>query len=109
MSTRFPDSLTPLWLFTFQKKMKEFLVRIIYAEMLGHDASFGYIQAVQMTASTNLIQKRTGYLCAGLCLHPDHELRFMLVNQLQRVRAERERERGGFYGGVCWNEGERAA
>jgi AP-4 complex subunit epsilon-1 len=70
--------------------MKEFLVRIIYAEMLGHDASFGYIQAIQMTASTNLIQKRTGYLCAGLCLHPDHELRFMLVNQLQRVRAERK-------------------
>ena len=26
-------------------EMKEFLVRLIYCEMLGHDGSFGYIQS----------------------------------------------------------------
>ena len=66
-----------------KKKMKEFLIRLIYVEMLGHDASFGYIKAVELSAAKNLIQKRSGYLCASLVLAPSHEFRFMLVNQLQ--------------------------
>ncbi|KAJ1448885.1 adaptin N terminal region-domain-containing protein [Pelagophyceae sp. CCMP2097] len=67
-----------------KKKMKEFLIRLVYVEMLGHDASFGYIKAIELAASKNLIQKRVGYLCSGLCLSPAHEFRFMLVNQLQQ-------------------------
>jgi len=67
-----------------KKRMKEFLIRIVYAEMLGHDASFGYIRAIELTASSLIIHKRTGYLCAALCLSPEHEFRFMMVNQLQR-------------------------
>lgn len=66
------------------KRMKEFLVRILYVEMLGHDASFGYIKAVELTACGNLLQKRVGYLTAGLCFSPDHEFRLMLVNRLQK-------------------------
>lgn len=66
------------------KKKKEFLIRVMYVEMLGHDASFGYIKAVEMTASTNLIQKRVGYLTCSLVLSPTHEFRFMIINQLQR-------------------------
>ncbi|GLD91736.1 hypothetical protein PINS_up000269 [Pythium insidiosum] len=66
------------------KRKKEFLIRLMYVEMLGHDASFGYIKAVEMTASTNLIQKRVGYLTCSLVLSPTHELRFMIINQLQR-------------------------
>lgn len=67
-----------------KKKMKELLVRLVYVEMLGHDASFGYIQAVQLTASTNLLQKRVGYLASSLTLSPDNDFRMMLVNQMQR-------------------------
>jgi AP-4 complex subunit epsilon-1 len=66
------------------KKKKEFLIRLMYVEMLGHDASFGYIKAVEMTASTNLMQKRVGYLTCSLTLSPTHEFRFMIINQLQR-------------------------
>ena len=33
-----------------RKKMKEFLVRLIYVEMLGHDAAFGYIRAIERAA-----------------------------------------------------------
>ena len=67
-----------------KKKAREFLVRLLYVEMLGHDASFGYIKAVEMAASASLYHKRTGYLVCGACLAPDHEFRFMLVNQMQR-------------------------
>ena len=62
----------------------EYLVRLLYVEMLGHDASFGYIKAVELSAATSIIHKLTGYLTCGCCLSPDHEFRFMLVNQLQR-------------------------
>jgi AP-4 complex subunit epsilon-1 len=69
---------------TSKKRSKEFLVRLLYVEMLGHDASFGYIKAVEMAASSSLYHKRTGYLICACCLPPHHEFRFMLVNQMQR-------------------------
>eukprot|EP00957_Ditylum_brightwellii_P042764 3238250-Ditylum_brightwellii.AAC.1 len=37
---------------TNQKKAKEFLVRLLYVEMLGHDGSFGYIKGVELAASS---------------------------------------------------------
>lgn len=67
-----------------KKKQKEFLVRLMYVEMLGHDGSFGYIKAVELVASPNVAHKRLGYLVCGACLPPEHEFRFMLINQLQR-------------------------
>ena len=71
-------------LLSSKKRAKEFLVRLLYVEMLGHDASFGYIKALELTASASLYHKRTGYLVCGACLSPQHEFRFMLVNQMQR-------------------------
>lgn len=67
-----------------KKKLKELVVRAVYVEMLGQDASFAYIKAVELCASTNILHKRVGYLAASLCLSPEHEFRFMLVNQIQR-------------------------
>jgi len=67
-----------------KKKAKEFLVRMLYVEMLGTSSAFGYIKAVEMAASSSLYHKRTGYLVCAACLSPEHEFRFMLVNQMQR-------------------------
>ena len=47
-STHLPGSPGPAGntLNTNKKKAREFLVRVLYVEMLGHDGSFGYIKAV---------------------------------------------------------------
>jgi hypothetical protein len=39
---------------------------------------------LQLSASSNLLEKRVAYLCAGLTFSPEHEFRMMLVNRLQR-------------------------
>ena len=64
--------------------MKEAIVWMMYAEMLGHDASFGHIHAVNMTQQTTLQSKRVGYLASAVCLHAGHELTTLLVNTQRR-------------------------
>jgi len=66
------------------RRMKEYLVRAIYVEMLGHDASLAYIHAVKLTNEKNLIAKRIGYLACNVFLHKDHEFMLLLINTLQR-------------------------
>ena len=38
--------------------LKELLIRLIYIEMLGHDASWGHVKALQACSETNLITKK---------------------------------------------------
>ncbi|XP_021678989.2 AP-4 complex subunit epsilon isoform X2 [Hevea brasiliensis] len=67
-----------------KRKMKEFIIRLVYFEMLGHDASFGYIHAVKMTHDDSLLLKRTGYLAVTLFLNEDHDLIILIVNTIQK-------------------------
>ncbi|XP_022981282.1 AP-4 complex subunit epsilon-like [Cucurbita maxima] len=67
-----------------KRKMKEYIIRLVYVEMLGHDPSFGYIHAVKMTHDDNLLLKRTGYLAVTLFLHEDHDLIILIVNTIQK-------------------------
>ncbi|KAJ4748562.1 AP-1 complex subunit gamma [Rhynchospora pubera] len=67
-----------------RRKMKEYLLRLAYAEMLGHDASFGYIHAVKMAHDDNIMLKRTGYLTVALFLDDGHDLIILIVNTIQK-------------------------
>lgn len=66
------------------RRMKEYLMRLVYVEMLGHDASFGYIHAVKMTHHQSLALKRTGYLAVTLFLSESHDLLILIVNTIQK-------------------------
>ncbi|KAL6556481.1 hypothetical protein OROGR_005769 [Orobanche gracilis] len=78
LKSRLCDPNTPRF------KLKEYLIRLLYVEMLGHDASFGYIHAVKMTHDDNLLLKRTGYLAVTLFLNEDHDLIILIVNTIQK-------------------------
>ncbi|CAK9053119.1 AP-4 complex subunit epsilon (AP-4 adaptor complex subunit epsilon) (Adaptor-related protein complex 4 subunit epsilon) (Epsilon subunit of AP-4) (Epsilon-adaptin) [Durusdinium trenchii] len=67
-----------------KQHLSEYMIRAVYAEMLGHDASFAYIHAVKLTHEKNLFAKRIGYLTCNLFLHKDHELMLLLINTMQR-------------------------
>ncbi|KAL8259890.1 hypothetical protein R6Q59_027843 [Mikania micrantha] len=67
-----------------KRKMKEYIIRLVYIEMLGQDASFGYIHAVKMTHDDSLLLKRTGYLAVTLFLNEDHDLIILIVNTIQK-------------------------
>lgn len=71
--------------FNVQQKVKENLVRLIYCEMLGLDASFGHIEAMNATQSSKLLTKRVGYLAVSLCLDENHPLAMMTTNSIRKV------------------------
>ena len=68
------------------RKLREFLIRAIYVEMLGHDAStFAYIHGVNLSHNKNLTAKRVGYLVSCLFLDPKNsELMLLLINTIQK-------------------------
>ncbi|RYH29332.1 hypothetical protein EON65_08850 [archaeon] len=53
---------------TAKKKQKELVIRSLYVEMLGQDASFAYIKAVELCAATGISQKKAGYLAGKRCI-----------------------------------------
>lgn len=67
-----------------EKKLKELLIRAIYVEMLGHDASFSHIYAVNLTQSKNLLVKRIGYLAASLFIDENAEMIILMISTMQK-------------------------
>ncbi|GET00949.1 AP-4 complex subunit epsilon [Rhizophagus clarus] len=66
-------------------KMKDYITRLVYCDMLGHNVEFGHIHAVKLVQSAKgLWEKRVGYLACSLFLHETHELSIMLINTIQK-------------------------
>ncbi|XP_071942555.1 AP-4 complex subunit epsilon-1-like [Antedon mediterranea] len=65
-------------------KIKEYIVRILYCEMLGHNTTACHIHAVKLSQQANLQEKRIGYLAICVLLHENHELLVLMVNTFQR-------------------------
>ncbi|XP_073720644.1 AP-4 complex subunit epsilon-1-like isoform X1 [Misgurnus anguillicaudatus] len=65
---------------TSMNQMREIMVRAMYCEMLGYDASFTYIHAIKLAQQGGVMEKRVGYLAVSLFLSEGHELLLLLVN-----------------------------
>ncbi|XP_040893945.1 AP-4 complex subunit epsilon-1 [Toxotes jaculatrix] len=65
---------------TTMRQMKELMVRAIYCESLGYEASFSYIHAIKLAQQGTALEKRVGYLSVSLFLNESHELLLLLVN-----------------------------
>lgn len=66
-----------------KRSMKELLVRLIYVEMLGHDASWAHVKALQACSDPNMLTKKVAYLSSSLFLDHRSETIILLVNTLQ--------------------------
>ncbi|XP_060770460.1 AP-4 complex subunit epsilon-1 [Neoarius graeffei] len=66
--------------YTTMRQMRELMVRAMYCEMLGYEASFTYIHAIKLAQQGTVLEKRVGYLAVSLFLNESHELLLLLVN-----------------------------
>lgn len=64
-------------------RVREYLIRLLYVELLGHDAAFGHIHAVKLCSDANLTNKKIAYLTTSLFLHEESELIILLLNTLK--------------------------
>uniref|UniRef100_A0A6Q2YWI6 AP-4 complex subunit epsilon n=1 Tax=Esox lucius TaxID=8010 RepID=A0A6Q2YWI6_ESOLU len=65
---------------TTMRQMKEIMVRAIYCEMLGYQASVSYIHAIKLAQQGSVLEKRLGYLAVSLFLNESDEFLLLLVN-----------------------------
>jgi len=86
---------------------REYMVRVLYCEMLGHDVSFALIPCVQLASDPNILTKKArrfwflGFVCRGggrgePCAVPLETVTPTRARaRVGREREERERERQG--------------
>lgn len=65
------------------RALKDFLVYLVYINMLGHDTSWAQATVIQMCGNKNLQVKKTAYMTASLLIDPTSELTILLTATIQ--------------------------
>ena len=78
LGSKFKQPTQPL------KQLKENIVRAMYVELLGHDASFAYVPTINNCANKNLQLKRVAYLGSTLFLRQDSKSLILMISTLQK-------------------------
>ena len=65
-------------------ELKQCIIRSIFLEMLGYEATFIYIHAINMTQSSIYSHKKLGYLACCLFLNESSELLILLISTIQK-------------------------
>ena len=65
-------------------QQREFLLRMLYCDMLGFDVSNYYVLAVNMTQQSNLYNKYAGYNAVSLLLHENPDNMIMVINSYRK-------------------------
>eukprot|EP00817_Percolomonadidae_sp_ATCC50343_P006618 CAMPEP_0117419950 /NCGR_PEP_ID=MMETSP0758-20121206/1408_1 /TAXON_ID=63605 /ORGANISM="Percolomonas cosmopolitus, Strain AE-1 (ATCC 50343)" /LENGTH=1166 /DNA_ID=CAMNT_0005201319 /DNA_START=15 /DNA_END=3511 /DNA_ORIENTATION=- len=64
--------------------LKEFLVKVMYLELMGFSGEWGYNEAIKLTASDLLPLKQLGYLFCCLYLGTENDLSVMTIGNIQK-------------------------
>lgn len=62
---------------------KKYVWKLLYIHMLGYDADFGHLEAINMTCSPRYSEKYTGYMAASLLLTPNSALLEQIINAIR--------------------------
>ena len=62
---------------------KKYIWKLLYIHMLGYDADFGHLEAINMICSPRYSEKYTGYMAASLLLTPNSALLEQIINAVR--------------------------
>ena len=62
---------------------KKYIWKLLYIHMLGYDADFGHLEAINMICSPRYSEKYTGYMSASLLLTPNSALLEQIINAIR--------------------------
>lgn len=62
---------------------KKYVCKLIYIYVLGHNLSFGYMEAIQLLSSKIYSEKEIGYLAVSILLNENHEMMTLVINSVK--------------------------